>query len=84
MSLLDAYLSPNKTLCIYGIINVSIDRAHDRFVLTKENVKKDNPGTTFSYRDEKKRSMPCVILPDFVTTVSSPAIMKTSSDDRKQ
>jgi putative transposase len=32
MSLLDAYLSPNKTLCISGIINVSVDRAHDRLV----------------------------------------------------
>jgi hypothetical protein len=53
-------------------------------VLIKENVKNDRPDTVFPYSEEKNRSRPYVFLPDFVTTVSSPARIKTSPAARKQ
>src|SRR6058998_1513571 len=48
------------------------------WVLIRDKVKKESPGTGLPYNDEKKRSNPYVFFPDFVTIHSSPAEMYLS------
>ena len=68
LALLAAFSSSVRTTC-----STRMGNERRACTLTRDRVKKANPGTGLPYKLAKKRSRPCVHFPALVTMTSSPA-----------